>query len=70
MLATFCTWSATARIMSINIWVNMRIVVALEEGHSRVAECTRLIPEGEYSGKRKRFVSSTHETRTHEHLKI
>ena len=45
-------------------------VVALGEGHSRVAECTRLTPEGGYPGRCKLFFRSTHGARTQEHSRI
>jgi len=46
------------------------VVVALGEGHSRVAECTRLVPEGGYPGKCKLFFRSTLGARTQEHTAI
>ena len=44
-------------------------VVALDRGHSRVAESTRLTSEGGYPGRCKLFFRSTHGARTQEHTR-
>ena len=41
------------------------VVVALDRGHSRVAESTRLTSEGGYPGRCKLFFRSSHGARTH-----
>ena len=45
------------------------VVVALDRGHSRVAESTRLTSEGGYPGRCKLFFRSSHGARTQEHTR-
>ena len=48
--------------------LDMVLVVALEGGHSRVADRTRLTSKGGYPGRCKLFFRSTHGARTHQEL--